>query len=50
MTFEYHRVGTSTCLCKHEVGKPSQNAAQPCARAKRYVNDDLRADGLCKGL
>jgi len=30
------------------VGKPSRNAAQPCARAQGYVNDDLRADGLWK--
>jgi len=41
--------GCPTCLRKQEVGKPSQNAAQPCARAQVYVNDDLRADGLQKG-
>ena len=38
-----------TCLCKQEVGKPSWNAAQPCARVQGCVNDDLRADGLRKG-
>jgi len=27
-------------------GKPSWNAAQPCARVQSCVNDDLRADGL----
>jgi len=48
-TFRYHTMVASTCLCKQEVGKPSQNAAQPCARAEGYVNDDLRADGLWKG-
>jgi len=32
-----------------EVGKPSWNAAQPCARAQGCVNDELRADGLRKG-
>jgi len=25
-----------------EVGKPSQNATQPCARAQGCVNDDLK--------
>jgi len=30
-------------------GKPSRNAAQPCAMAQGCVNDDLRADGLRKG-
>jgi len=30
--FEYHPIGTSTCLHKLKVGKPSQNAAQPCAQ------------------
>jgi len=49
MTFGYHPVGAPMCLCKQEVGKPSRNAAQPCARAQDYVNDDLRADGLWKG-
>ena len=38
-----------TCLRKQEVGKPSWNAAQPCARGQGYVNDDLRDDGLQKG-
>ena len=38
-----------TCLCKQEVGKPSQNAAQPCAKAEGCVRDDLRADKLRKG-
>ena len=32
-----------------EVGKPSQNAAQLCARVQGCVNDDLSADGLRKG-
>jgi len=32
------------------VRKPSQNAAQPCAIVQVYVNDDLMADGLQKGL
>jgi len=31
------------------VGKPNWNAAQPCAKAQGYVNDDLRANGLQKG-
>jgi len=47
--FEYHSVGTPTCLCKHEVGKPSQNAAQPCARVHDCVKNDLRVNGLWKG-
>jgi len=38
-----------TCLHKQEVGKPSQNAAQPCAKAEGCVHDDLRADKLWKG-
>jgi len=42
-------MGAPTCLCKHEVGKPSRNAAQPCLRVQGYVNDDPRADGLRKG-
>jgi len=42
-------VGTTTCLCKQEIGKPSRNAAQLCARVQGHVNDDLRADGLRKG-
>jgi len=49
MTFGYHPVGAPTCLRKQEVGKPSWNSAQPCARAQGYVNVDLRADGLRKG-
>jgi len=32
-----------------QVGKPSGNTAQPCARVQACVNDDLRADGLQKG-
>ena len=48
MTFGYHCVGAPTCLHKQEVGKPSWNAAQPCARAQSFVNDDLWADGLWK--
>jgi len=31
------------------VGKPSQNAAQPCAKAEGFVHDDPRADKLRKG-
>jgi len=49
MTIGYHPVGASTCLHKQEVGKPSRNAAQPCATAQGYVNDDPRAVGLRKG-
>jgi len=49
MTFGYHPMGAHTCLCKQEVGKPSWNAAQPCAKVQGCVNDDLRADGLWKG-
>jgi len=45
----YHPVGAPTCLRKQEVGKPSQNAAQPCAKAEGCVRDDLRADKLRKG-
>jgi len=41
--------GHSTCLRKQQVGKPSWNAAEPCARAQGCVNDELRADGLWKG-
>ena len=46
-TFGYHPMGAPTCL--HKQQKPSQNAAQPCARVQGYVNDDLGADGLWKG-
>jgi len=49
MTFGYHIVRAPACIRKQEVGKPSWNAAQPCARAQGCVNDDLRADGLRKG-
>ena len=45
---EYHLVGAPICLSK-QVRKPSQNAAQPCAKAKVCVHDDLRADELRKG-
>ena len=45
MTFGYHPVGASTCLCKQEVQKPSQNAAW----VHGYVKDNLRADGLWRG-
>jgi len=45
----YHPVGAPTCLRKQEVGKPSQNAAQPCAKAEGCVHDDLKADKLRKG-
>jgi len=48
MTFGYHSVGAPTCLHKQKVGKPSQNAAQPCARVQHCVTEDLRADGLWK--
>jgi len=44
----YHSVGAPTCLSKQEVGKPSQNPAQSCARVQGYVNDDLRADEMRK--
>jgi len=33
-TFGYHPVGAPKCLHKQEVGNPSWNAAQPCARAE----------------
>ena len=36
-------------LRKQEVGKPSQNAAQPCAKTDGCVYDDLRANKLQKG-
>jgi len=49
MTFGYHPMGDPTCLCKQEVGKPSWNITQPCARVQGYVNDDLRADRMRKG-
>jgi len=32
-----------------DVGKPSRNAAQPCAMAQGDVNDDLRTFRLRKG-
>jgi len=43
--FGYHPVGSPTCLCKQEVGKLSQKAAQHSARMQGYVNND----GLWKG-
>jgi len=49
MTFRYDHVCARTCLCKQEVRKPSQNAAQDCAKMQGCINDDLRADGLWKG-
>jgi len=48
MIVEYHPVSIPSCLCKQEVGKPSQNASQLCAKYQRCVNDDLRVDGLRK--
>jgi len=48
-TFGFYPVCATTCLRKQEMGKPSRNAAQPCARVQGYVNDDLGADGLQKG-
>jgi len=33
----YHPVGVPTCLCKQEVGKLSQNAAQLCAQANNPI-------------
>ena len=44
-------VGAPTCLRKQEVGKPSQNAAQHCAKAEGCVNDDRRrrTDALREG-
>jgi len=48
-TFGYHPVGTSICLRKQKVGKPSWNTVQPYAGVQGCVNDDLRADGLRKG-
>jgi len=38
-TFGYHPVGVPTCLFKQEVGKPSWNAAQPCARHRVMLMD-----------
>ena len=35
----YHPVGAPTCLRKQKVGKPSQNAAQACAKAAGCVHD-----------
>jgi len=35
--------------CKQEVGNPTQNTLQPCARVQGCVNDDLTVDGLQKG-
>ena len=49
MIVGYHNVGAPTCLHKQKVGKPSQHAAQPCAKAEGCVHDDLRADKLQKG-
>jgi len=37
------------CLCKQEVGKPSQNAADICAKAEGCVHEHLKADKLRKG-
>ena len=45
----YHPAGTPTRRRKQEVGKPSQNAALPCAKAQGCVHDDLWADKLQKG-
>jgi len=47
--FRVSPVIAPTCLRKCEVGKPSRNTAQPCARVEGCVNDDLRANGLRKG-
>jgi len=43
--------GPATCLCKQEVVKPSQNAAQHCAKAEGCVSDDprRRRDALREG-
>jgi len=49
MLVGYHPVSAPTCLCKQEVRKSSQDAAQLCARAQGCINDDLRADELRKG-
>ena len=38
--FGFNPVGAPTCLHKHEVGKPSRNAAQPYAKAEGCVHDD----------
>jgi len=45
----YHSVGAPTCLHKHDVGKPSQNAAQLCAKTEGCIYEDLRTDKLQKG-
>ena len=46
MIVRYHPVGAPTCVCKQEVGKPSQNAAQLCANADGCVHEEVRADKL----
>ena len=44
--FGFNPMGAPTCLCK-QVGKPSLNAAQPCAKAGGCVHDDPpRSDKL----
>ena len=48
--YGFNPMGDRTCLRKQEVGKPSLNAAQSCAKAEGCVHDDPpRADGLRKG-
>jgi len=44
-------MGAPTCLREQEVGKPSRNAAQHCAKADGCVNDDpcRRRDALREG-
>jgi len=48
IVFRLHPMGTLTCLYKQEVGKPSWNTAQLCARVHGCVNDDLMADLMQK--
>jgi len=49
MIVGYHPVGSPHAYAKQEVGKPSQNVAQLCAKAEGCVHEDLNADKLQKG-
>jgi len=49
MIVGYHPMDVPTCLYKQEVEKPSQHAAQLCAKAEGCVHEDLSADKLQKG-
>ena len=45
----YHPMGTNMCLCKQEVWKRSQNAANLCAKTNGCVHEDMRIHKLQKG-